>query len=185
MAKVRANNIILDSESLEAVDGALSSNEVLQVKLDPVGGLVKGVDGLGLAASLDAPPSEGIKFAYDLVDPNLSSVEVYLVGSGVPQIVMPYSGRLRSLAVRISAAPSAGGVSCILVKPTINGTPLVGSTFDCTFDSGGAALNSYQVDLTGSETFSAGDTLGLVLTTAAGLLPTNIMLLADLVVIGD
>lgn len=185
MAKTRAINLFLDEESLEAVDGDIGVQELLQVKLDPTGGLAKGPSGLGVATAIAAPPGEGLTFAYDLVDPGLSSQAIYPVGGNVVEVPITYDGILYGLSVRLSGLPSAGGSGCIVVKPTINGIALAAATFDCSFDSGSPTQQEYKVDLTGSETFSEGDRLGLVITTSGSLAPSNLNLVADLVIIGS
>jgi len=175
VAKVEANSIYLDSQSLEAVDGSRNHDEVLQVKLDPAGGILRGASGLTtVGGSVSVGPQGFLTFSWMLIPANLTSQGVYVAGADLTQVTMAEEGSLVGLSVRLINGPiTAGGTDCIAVTPRISGSSV--GAMKVGFDSATPTIEEYITATEGTHTFSAGDELGLLLTTTSGLLPADTM----------
>ncbi len=188
MNKVKAININLDSEALEALDGDQSTaagtslNEVLSVKVDGTT-IQKSASGLTLSGGAISGGNAGaFVFTYDLIAESLSSVAIYPTNSLVSSIPMAKAGSLASLAVQLTAPLDGPAASALTVVPLINGAH-PGNDLDLVFAGDSATELQFADVAIDTLAFAAGDTVSLALTTDAALDPANaVSLIATLTV---
>ena len=98
-----------------------------------------------------------------------TDVQVFEVSGALQQIVMPAAGSVVKSSIQLSASVSGGTLTA---KPAKNGGAFAGTGLNLAITSGDYLYAETAVDTTGL-TFSAGDKLGVLLTSNGAFAPTS------------
>jgi len=158
-----------DGTTGTSLDGGLAVGTAANnlVQLDSSGDL-PAVSGENLT---DLPNDMTVTFSYQNVGDSLTDENAVIAGTNNEEMPVPRAGSLVGISARANVAITAGTIT---IEPTINGSEVSPSDLDLSLDSGNRQDYATVAAGTTGFTFSAGNFLGMHMTTDSSVEPNTV-----------